>query len=376
MDRQTEIELIDEILALKAKASPYLDTHVVQKPVTNYTDAAHFEVERDRLFATVPMAAAHISDLAEAGAFYQRRIAGKPILLTRDKGGKIRAFLNVCRHRGTQLVEQESGCKNRFACPYHAWTYDSAGKLISAPHFDSGFPDMDKQNLGLTQLPCRSLFGIIWVGLTADADLDFDAFFADIANELSALGMADMVVAEQTNITRKANWKILVEGGIESYHFKVAHRATIGPYFEDNLSSYRALGPHLRSILPRSSIAALNGQNRDDWRLRDHANVLYSLFPSCQLLVQQDHIVFISQSPNAADETAMRLCTLVPQEQADKAAYWARNHAITMTTLDEDFAIGESIQTNLDSGANSELTFGRFEGALAKFNQTVEAALI
>ena len=89
------------------------------------------------------------------------------------------------------------------------------------------------------------------------------------------------------------------------------------------------------------------------------------------LLVQQDHIVWVSQMPVSAGETDIRLATLVPQARRDEKQYWARNHAITTTTLDEDFAIGESIQSALASGANEQMTFGRYEGALARFNATI-----
>ena len=187
--------------------------------------------------------------------------------------------------------------------------------------------------------------------------------------------MEDMVIAHEDTHTHKANWKILVEGGIEAYHFKVAHKATIGPYFEDNMSSYRMFGQHMRSILMRNSMNRLTPETRDSWRLRDHAQVLYTLFPTSSLLVQADHIAWIQSEPLSADTTRMRLASLVPKAEAGKTAHWKTNHMITKTTLDEDFAIGESIQANLASGANDTMLFGRFEGALDAFNQAVNTML-
>ncbi|MGC6472504.1 MAG: aromatic ring-hydroxylating oxygenase subunit alpha [Parvibaculales bacterium] len=379
MDHQTQCELIEELLALKAEQSAFLDEKAVRVPVTHYTDEARFAKEQAMIFRRVPLAAAHVSELPEPDSFVSRELMGRSVLLTRDGQGDIHAFLNVCRHRGTRLVEDGEGCKKRFSCPYHAWTYSNQGALVAAPHFDAGFPDQDKAALGLTRLPVRELFGFIWVVLTPetspDQEIDFAAAFDGLAGDLTALGMADMAIVHETQELRRTNWKILVEGGIEAYHFKVAHRATIGPYFEDNLSSYRCFGPHMRSILARSSLTELTPETRQNWRLRDHANVLYTLFPASQLLVQQDHIVWVSQQPVAAGETRLRLATLVPQDQAADTAHWERNHAITLTTLSEDFAIGESIYANLDSGANTHLTFGRFEGALDRFNRTIESCL-
>ncbi|MGB0343522.1 MAG: aromatic ring-hydroxylating oxygenase subunit alpha [Parvibaculales bacterium] len=371
MERQTEYELIDELLALKQAGMPFLDATQEQNPVAHYFDEDRFAAETDALFRALPMIAAHASELPEAGSFLRREIGGRSVLLTRDADRQIHAFLNVCRHRGTRLVDAEAGCAKRFSCPYHAWTYGSNGALLAAPHFETGFPDSDKAKLGLTRLPVLEKFGFVWVIAAPDSKAQIADYFAGLGAELDALAIDDMVIAEQTNERRKANWKILIEGGIEAYHFKIAHRSTIGPYFEDNLSTYRCFGPHIRSVLARNTVAGLADAPRDTWRLRDHANLLYTLFPTSTFLVQQDHIVWVSQMPVSAGETDIRLATLVPQARRDEKQYWARNHAITTTTLDEDFAIGESIQSALASGANEQMTFGRYEGALARFNATI-----
>lgn len=375
MDRRLELELIEELVALKQAKTHFLEPETGRARVEDYTSADHFEAERETVFRRRPHLAAHVSELAGPGDFRRLEIAGLPILLTRAKDGEARAFLNVCRHRGAQLVSEDAGCQNRFTCPYHAWTYAASGELISAPHFDAGFPDLDKESIGLTPLPTYEAMGFIWVVPTANGAFDFEDYFAPLAHEFGALDLAHHTIAADDRITVAANWKIIVEGGIEAYHFKIAHRSTIAPFFEDNLSSFRSLGPHMRSVLPRATMAGLADAPREDWRLRDHANILYSLFPTAQFLVQQDHVVLIAADPKAADRTDLRIATLIPADAEGDEAHWARNHAITRTTLDEDFALGEGIQAGLLSGANAELTFGRFEGALTAFNQTVADTL-
>lgn len=375
MDRASELEIIDELLALKASRTPFLDDCVAHSPVVQYLSEAHFAREYEAVIHRLPFAAAHVSELGGAGAFLLCDVHGLPVLLTRDQEGQPHAFLNVCRHRGARLVEAAAGCANRFTCPYHGWTYASSGQLIGAPHFDSGFGGIDKTQIRLKSLPVHEAFGFIWVVADPGGVFDFASHFAPLATELDMLGMADMVIAAEDRWSCGANWKILAEGGVESYHFRVAHRNTIGPYFEDNLSSYRALGPHLRSILPRTSMAALAQEPRESWRLRDHANLVYTLFPTTQLLVQQDHIVWIRQEPLAPSKTSLRVTTLAPIHgplaEGKTAKYWQRNHQITAATLQEDFQIGEGIQAGLASGASDHLLFGRFEGALDRFNRTV-----
>lgn len=371
MEREIEIGLIEELLGLRQAKSHYLDDEIEFNSADQYQCETIFQRERDDIFARLPTVAAHVSELPTAGDFVKREVAGRSILVTRDANGNVHALLNVCRHRGTQLVDDESGCKHRFTCPYHAWSYANTGELVSVPHMDTGFPDLDKGQYSLKKLPCEEHFGFIWVIATPDVSFDFDAYYVPIAAEAEGLELANMAIAHEEKKVHNSNWKILVEGGIESYHFKVAHRKTIGPYFEDNLSSYQMLGDHMRSVLMRSSMHVLRDQPVDQWRLRDHANIIYTFFPTTQLLVQKDHVVWINSRPVSASQTELRLATLVPKSRLDEKAYWEKNHQITSTTLNEDFAIGESIQNGFASGANDVITFGRFEGALPAFNRVI-----
>lgn len=372
MERETEIGLIEELLGLREAKSHYLDDEIEFNSVDQYQSEAIFQRERDQMFARLPAVAAHVSELPNPGDFVKREIAGRSILVTRDAQGEVHAFLNICRHRGTQLVDDESGCKHRFTCPYHAWSYANTGELVSVPHMDTGFPDLDKAQYSLKSLQCEERFGFIWVIATPDVSFDFDTYYAPIAAEAEGLDLANMAIAHEEKKVHNSNWKILVEGGIESYHFKVAHRKTIGPYFEDNLSSYQMLGDHIRSVLMRSSMHVLRDQPTDQWRLRDHANIIYTFFPTTQLLVQKDHVVWINSRPVSAGQTELRLATLAPKSRLGEEAYWEKNHQITSTTLNEDFVIGESIQNGFASGANDVITFGRFEGALPEFNRTIK----
>ena len=372
MDRALELHLIEELLGLREAKTHFLDQAIEFNSVDHYQSEIIFDEERESIFARLPAVAAHACEIPNPGDFVKREAAGRSIIVTRDAEGKARAFLNVCRHRGTQLVSEESGCKHRFTCPYHAWTYANSGELVSAPHLESGFPDLDKAQYSLKALQCDERFGFIWVVANPEVTVDFEQYFAPIADEAEALDLADMAIAREEKKIHKSNWKILVEGGLESYHFKVAHRKTIGPYFEDNLSSYQILGDHMRSVLMRSSMHALKELPPSQWRLRDHANIIYTFFPTTQLLVQQDHVVWINSRPVSATETELRLVTLAPISRLEEDEYWDKNHRITSNTLNEDFVIGESIQAGLATGANEHMTFGRFEGALPEFNRVVK----
>ena len=377
MEQQTKIQLLQELVELHDTKTPYLDEVWETEPLDRYVDASVFEREQKRIFRRLPQLAAHSSELPGPGSYLTLELAGLPLILVRDEEGTARAFYNVCRHRGARLVGEGAGCQRRFSCPYHAWTYDSRGNLIGVPHEKTGFPGLDRNQLGLKAVACEEYGGWIWVCLEPEGDWSAESHLGPLAQEFLALDSGAHVVFDSVTRDIGANWKILAEGGLEAYHFRVAHRETIAPLFLDNLSSYRRVGNHLRSVLPRSSLSALTAQPEQDWDIGKHSNLLYTLFPGSQFLVQEDHFVWIRMIPLAADRTRLRLATMVPADSGtgEMARYWQSNHDFTLRTLNEDFALGEGIQEGLASGANEHLNFGRYEGALAKFNQIVDAAL-
>ena len=378
MDHATQVDLLDEILGLRAEKSAYLDESVTYSAASRYLDPDRFQSEQQKLFRRHPLLVAHVCELSGEGDFLRRTVAGVPMLLTRDREGQVNAFYNVCRHRGARLVEAESGCRHRFTCPYHAWTWDNQGRLIAAPHREQGFPELAMADYGLKRIDCAEIGGWIWCQLDPDG-AGIESFLAPLAADMRWLAMQDLVVHAEETRTWQFNWKIGIEGGLEAYHFRVAHAKTIGSLFHDNLSTYRAFGPHIRSILARTSVDALVEKPRAQWRLRDHANVLYNIFPSAAWLVQADHVVLLQFSPLAVDQTQIRIVTLRPAQaealSEKRQTYWDKNHALTCRTLAEDFELGESIQAGMALGVNEAVTFGRFEGALHRFNQQVDAGM-
>ena len=377
MKRETEIALLEELHGLKNNKMFFLDDDVTKAPVDRYIDENWFTKEQTHIFRKEPLIAAHASELSEAGSFMTRDIADLPLLLTRDKESKVHAFLNVCRHRGARLESEASGCKRAFSCPYHAWTWNNDGTLKGVPHQKQGFPDLDKAAYGLKRLPVQEIAGMIWVVADPNAAPDFDGFLAPMLDEFDWFKLDQMAIAASDIFTIKANWKLLVEGGIEAYHFKVTHRSTIGPHFLDNLSSYKMLGPHMRSILAKSSVKTITDIPQESWNIREHTNVLYSVFPTNQFLLMEDHVAWVEAQPLSAGRTQLRVSTMAPTDAItpETIAHWKRNHQITITTLREDFEVNESVQLGLASGANDALTFGRYEGALACFNAEVEKRL-
>ena len=377
MERSEEIALIREIIGLAEQKMAYLDDSISHSPISRYASAERFAREEAALFQRKPVVAAHSSELQGEAAFLTRSVMGLPVLLVRDAEGEVQAFLNVCRHRGAKLERDGAGCKRVFTCPYHGWSWTNQGELRAVPQEKQGFPDLPRAERGLRRLPVAEAHGFIWIIANPEVTgpLDIDAWLGPLAEDFRWLDLSNHVIAIEDTLEIKANWKVLVEGGIEAYHFRVAHANTIAPHFPDNLSTYRCFGPHIRSVLPRSSMTTLADKPEAEWSIRADANVLYTLMPTTQLLVQQDHVAWINAQPRAEDHTTLRIVTLAPADKVEgdeMQAHWRLNQKITMATLAEDFELGEEIQSGFASRGNPSHLFGRFEGALNRFNLTVE----
>ncbi|MGH9060116.1 MAG: aromatic ring-hydroxylating oxygenase subunit alpha, partial [Acidimicrobiales bacterium] len=133
-----------------------------------YTDPEVFAAEQDAIFSAVWVAAARTADMVQAGQWRVVQVGRESVIVARGTDGELRAFLNVCRHRGSRLCTAESGtAKRAFQCGYHAWTYGLDGRLIAAPNLTS-MPDVDRAAHGLVPVPLREWVGYVWLCLAPE----------------------------------------------------------------------------------------------------------------------------------------------------------------------------------------------------------------
>jgi phenylpropionate dioxygenase-like ring-hydroxylating dioxygenase large terminal subunit len=379
MDRSTEIALIERVLAHAETKTTDTAAAPSFEPARPYVDEAHHAREVSQLFRRIPLAIAHASTVAKPGDFLIHDASGVPLLVVRGDDGKVSAFMNVCRHRGTRLESAPCGNKRAFTCPYHAWSYARDGRLIGVPH-ERGFPGIARDTRGLQRVPAGEAAGLVWVvperaAPDAGAMLDARAWLGSLEGDLDGFGIASSHVYDPRNYTRELNWKLAIDIFLETYHLKTAHRDSIYALFFDNLGLVDPVGAHLRNVFPKRSILELAHTDKSTWSLRHHANVLFHLFPNTLVLVQPDHTAVLHIWPQGAKKTLLTTYTLVPEPpENDKArAYWDANNRILYGATDEDFALGESIQRGVESGANETFVFGAYEHALAHFHSEVAA---
>jgi phenylpropionate dioxygenase-like ring-hydroxylating dioxygenase large terminal subunit len=366
VEHARQVALVHRVLAHLEQRGTDLEAPS-QRAVSVYIDPDRFARER-RLFTAGPLAAGHGSMLAGPGDFITHDAPLRPLLLVRQPDGSAKGMLNVCRHRGTPVERAPRGRQSRFTCPYHGWAYGLDGRLAGVPH-RRGFPQAEEATHSLQPVPVVEAGGLVWAG--------GDPRLGSLAGELCGFGLDTGVIYAERERDYAINWKLAFDIFLEAYHVRVAHARTIAPMFLDNLYLVDPHPPHLRNVFPKTSIAELAREPEADWRLREHANVLYVLFPNTLVLVQPDHSAVLHVLPLAVDRTRLWSYAVIPEHPAsDKArAHWDANMSILYAAVEEDFALGVGIQAGLASGANETLSFGAFEHALTRFHAEVDAAI-
>ena len=184
-------------------------------PWSWYFDAEILRLEHERIFRRSWQYVGHAGQAAEPGSFFAARAGDVPVLVTRASDGDLRAFLNVCRHRGSVLVDGE-GRRATIQCPYHAWTYGLDGALRSAPRADEAEP---REELRLVPLALEAWGPLVFVNPDADAPPLEDT----LGELLAAIPLDGLVFHHRADYSLEANWKIACENFLECYHCAVAH---------------------------------------------------------------------------------------------------------------------------------------------------------
>jgi choline monooxygenase len=188
-------------------------------PYRWYVDAEVLERERERLFGRAWQYAGHLGQLAEPGSYFTLRAGHVPLVVVRDRADELRAFVNVCRHRGAEVVSGEGSCTT-LQCHYHAWTYDLDGSLRAAPRADG----LDREGLGLRHAQVGTWGPFVFVNADLDAPSLEDALgdLPQIVRE-GGIDVDALTFHERAEYSLQANWKIAVENYLECYHCAVAH---------------------------------------------------------------------------------------------------------------------------------------------------------
>jgi Rieske 2Fe-2S family protein len=184
-----------------------------------YTSAEIFDVELERIFRRSWMYAGHVSQIRRPGEYFTYRLGDDSIVVIRGKDGTVRAFHNLCRHRGSMICLDDCGSVKKLVCPYHNWTYDLDGRLIDAKLMPEGFEPSDH---GLHPVGVEILEGFIFLAV-GDDPVDFRPATVPFHEHLAPYRLADAKIAHTREWIIEANWKLMSENFAECYHCAANH---------------------------------------------------------------------------------------------------------------------------------------------------------
>ncbi|WP_220277863.1 aromatic ring-hydroxylating oxygenase subunit alpha [Streptomyces himalayensis] len=337
-------------------------------PASAYTDQKVFDTERQQIFESRWVWAGFTHWVAEPGSSRPVSVAGRPLLLVRDREGTLRVFHNICRHRGIVLSEQPS-TRGRLRCPYHFWTFNLDGSLCGTPYWDrtkgSGPEPEVRDRLGLLPVPHSEWAGMVFVHLGEPTD-SAEELLAPLAERWAPYDLTSLHLAEERRYDVDANWKLVVENFLDFYHLPFVH-PQVGPAatlldIEDQVLSEAVIGGYY----PRGASAKASGQTAAGGGggtalpllgeipdgLRDRQDI-FCVFPNALVFIEPDFYQVIALEPVAPDRTVEHMAVFVAAEAADAAYDTARKNLsdVLFGVNDQDLPVLRALQQGRHSPA-------------------------
>ena len=348
---------------------------VFRVPAANYHDPERFALEMERIFKRLPLVLGFSTELREPGSYRAMQVADVPVLLTRAADGELRAFLNVCSHRGAIVVPEGAGKARRFTCPYHAWSYDNRGALVGITNHDD-FGTVDTSCLGLTPLPVAERAGIVFGTLTPKAAVDFDAFLCGYDALLGHLHLDECFLVGRQQVAGP-NWKVAYDGYLDFYHLPILHKESFGTKIPND-ALYDAWGPHQRVSMPNPLYKKLEDEPEEEWDTAQLIAGVWTIFPHISIadFDAGGKLYMISQLfPGATADESVTVQNFLAESEPDaerQKQIDGTMHFLLGVVRDEDYYTGNRIQKAVKTGAKSEFLFGRNEAGGQRFHRWVE----
>jgi len=340
-------------------------------PASVFTCPDTFARERHALFYQVPQPVAFSGEIAAPGSYLALQALDTPVLLARDEQGKLRAFINACAHRGAP-VAAGSGEARSLVCPFHGWAYRLDGNLRGRPEDDCfSTPASD---CGLTRLPVSERYGVVIVGLDpAMPQSVVDDALAGIADELATAGLENCRSLERRHYTVAANWKLVTDLSLESYHFKVLHRDSVAQVLYAN-AIVDTFTRHSRWAFPLQTIERLADIPEAEWPEAVQGSLTYTLYPGVMFLVNALGAQMIRAEPGAhAGEALVTYAGMHWTDCEEGSARQAYEFGGDVFAR-EDLPMAEACQRGLAAGQR-DMPLGRNEPLLQFWHRLWQEAI-
>jgi phenylpropionate dioxygenase-like ring-hydroxylating dioxygenase large terminal subunit len=329
--------------------------------VYNHPEMTRLEIER--ILKPSWQIACHVSQIPNPGDFVTFELGSDSVIVVREQAATIRALRNVCRHRGTRLLEGSGRCAGRITCPYHGWTYRYDGSLLATPARDT-FPGLNLREHSLGAVHVEVALGFVWVCLGADAPAPPSQVWAPMLEELAPYRLEELVLTQPVYVEEwDADWKIAMDNYLESYHVPIGHpglNRMMTPDYEDQRGtpgiargfswlreapssrwSERIYQKHVGEV----TAPHLPEPNRRSWRF-------YSCLPNLGLDIMPEQMDFFQVLPKGPGKTMIRGAAFGRRDERREMHLirWLGNR-INMQVNNEDRFLCERLQRGLaDSG--------------------------
>jgi len=301
----------------------------------SYRSEGYYTNEQDQLFSRSWVGVGATSDVAEPGAVIVRQVAGRSVIITRNGDGELRAFLNVCRHRGSRLIKEDCTLKaGRIRCPYHSWAYDLNGSCIGTPLFEgSDIPDVmraafdmggakefSREDYPLFPVEVATFGPVVFVSLDDDV-APLAEWLGDLPERLVGYDLDQWTVQATKDYDIGANWKLIAENFMEYYHLPWVHpKLAKVSRVEDH---YRWQGPGMYTGMITTPISgddpawlALPPHSGIEGTDRESGRFILA-FPNVAMALLPNHLFLMILEPRGPGRTYERTLTLTHPETVD-----------------------------------------------------------
>jgi phenylpropionate dioxygenase-like ring-hydroxylating dioxygenase large terminal subunit len=339
--------------------------HEYRIAASEFDSADILERERQALFAKSPQPVAFSGEIPSPGSYLALQVLDVPVVLTRDEAGTLRAFVNACSHRGAQIATG-SGEARHLVCPFHGWAYAADGTLRGRPQ--DGCFDTPREDCSLAALPVSEKFGVVVVSIDAAVSQEtVDTALIDIGEHLEGFGFQRYRSLERREFAVRANWKLVSDLSLESYHFATLHRDSVAQFLASN-AVFDTYGRHSLWAFPYKSIGELADIDGASWPDTVQGSCTFTLYPGVMFVVNALGAQMIRAEPGTTPGESRVVFAGVGRGDCDleqaRRAYEFGGEVFT----GEDLPVAEACQRGLSASQRDQL-LGRNEPLLQFWHQ-------
>ncbi|MGH0031902.1 MAG: aromatic ring-hydroxylating oxygenase subunit alpha [Myxococcota bacterium] len=352
-------------------------------PTGRYVDPAFFALEQEHLWRRCWLLVGRDEDFAGPGSFRTFERGGAPLLLVRGNDGVLRGFFNTCQHRGAPVVRDRCGAAKRLRCQYHSWTYDLDGTLLQVPD-RRDFADLDTGARSLRPVRCEVYDGWVFVNQDPDA-APLREWMGPVAEEWSPLGGASLRAHATRRERVPANWKVVADAFLETYHVKTIHPESVARLLDHRGAAMGLFRHgHSRMVTPkweRSVLREGEGGLPLPWipgldPLFSDTNPAYSLFPNLITPLDTIGFPFILFWPVDAETTDVEWTFYgPPAETPEVEKAWELYVQVFDGVMNEDFTNLAPMHRSIASGALRSIPLNYQERRIYHLHEEIDRVI-